>query len=128
QSFEIAHDLYGRAKTLNFKLYGSGLTFWTDRFPPEVVSAHAGSPPAHLIFHTEFDGQRPKKTLAGTVKTYGLTVNDREVISADDYLLGETFVRHRIGAPVGAVFLVIGGISLFRWNRRRRDRTVGSSV
>ena len=120
---ELVRDWYGRPKTIRFTLVGGPSLYWTDRFPTELVSMSKSDAAPRVSFYVEFEGNQPKKTLAGPVKTYGLTVNDREIISVvDDYLAGETAVRHYIAPAIGAVFLGIGGYLLHRWGRRR-DRT-----
>ena len=122
QSAEIVRDWYGRATRLEFTLRGSPLRYWTGRFPRELTSVPLSSP-AQVSFYAEFDGPLPKRTPAGTVKTYGLSVNDREIISVDDDLAGETAFRHYVMPPIGTVFLAIGGFLFYRRNQRGRDRS-----
>jgi hypothetical protein len=118
----VVTDWYGRGKRIEFALDRSPIRYWTDRFPPELVSNKPGD--THLAFFAVFEGDIPRRTLAGTVKTYGLSVNDREVISVEDYLMGETYFRRLIMAPIGAVMIAIGvGVWLYR---SRRGKNAGS--
>jgi hypothetical protein len=123
QRASVVNDWYGRAKRIEFELKGSDLVYWTDRLPHELMSPSSTENPVRLQFHIQTDGAQPKKTLAGTVKTYGLSVNGRQIISVDEYLEGETALRHLIMAPLGAVLITIGGVIWFRRRRRGVEST-----
>jgi hypothetical protein len=105
----VVNDRYGKATHVEFHLSGNALSYWTDRLPEELIRPHVPADPVHLQFYAEFDGAQPKRTLAGTVKTYGLTVNGREVISLGDRLEGERLFLIWMVLPVSIIFLGIGG-------------------
>jgi hypothetical protein len=66
------------------------------------------------------DRGRPKSDLFGSVKTYGVTINGRELISPDAYLEGEGEFREYIMLPIAAVWIAISGAVSFRRYRRLR--------
>ena len=75
-----------------------------------------------MKFYAEFEGQEPKTSLLGTVKTYGLSVNDHEIISVDHYLEGESALRTYVILPAGGLVLLL---SVGSWlYRRKADRNV----
>jgi len=73
----------------------------------------------HVQFYIDAGVWRP--TFSGAVKTYGLAVDGRTIITVDDYLVGENAVRRFLLAPFGGVILLA---SLGAWwyrNRKGRD-------
>jgi len=115
QTAKVVNDWYGRPKSIEFTLTGRSGRYWTDRVPLELRSRHSRS--THVKFFIQANGWTPFPTLSGAVKTYGLTVNGREVISVDHYLEGEGSFRRYVMAPVAAVMMALG---LATWHLRKK--------
>jgi hypothetical protein len=108
-------DRHDQVSKIEFSLKGSKVRYWTDRTPPELLSATPNN--VHVLFYAEPRSETSDAVLSRSVKTYGLSVNGREIISVETYLEGEWAFRQFVMAPLGAVFLVT---SLTVWFYRHR--------
>jgi hypothetical protein len=122
KSAQVVNDWYGRPKRIDFRLRDSAVRYWTDRVVSELAASDHSASPVHLKFYAEFRGEEPKTSLLGSVKTYGLSVNNREVISVDHYLAGESALRTYVMLPFGGLVLLL---SVGSWlYRRKPERNV----
>ena len=108
-------DKYGKVSSYEFTLGGYSQVFWSYHKPVDRGDAKAN---AHVIVYSAFSKGLPEKTLGGTVKTYGLTVNGAMVIDPVTDLESAHLWLDRIFPVLGIIFMGLG-IGIWRWREAR---------
>ena len=99
-----------------FKVDGQSGRFWSDAVNPSNVSTIFPQPGVLLKFYVPHTGMHGAVN-GDAYKSWGMTVNDQQIESADEAIAHDNFFARSLSPPIGLIGLIM---AIYKWRKNRR--------